>query len=80
MGERNKMSFLQVVINANFFQFLKNEKIFIMGGAQEPYHEGNTVIYPSSYMYRYCLGEGAAECVKGIMFYENILGIESRTI
>ena len=74
---RNKMFFLQVVINANFFSgCLKNERIFIMGGAQEPYHEGNTAIYPSSYMYRYCLKDGAAECIKGIMFYENILGIE----
>ena len=71
------MFFLQVVINANFFSgCLKNERIFIMGGAKEPYHEGNTAIYPSSYMYRYCLKEGAAECIKGIMFYENILGIE----
>ena len=72
------VSFLQVVINANFFFFfLKNEKILIMGGAQEPYHEGNFAVYPISYMYDYCLKEGAKECIKGIMFYENILDIET---
>lgn len=71
------MSFLQTIIKVNFFSgCLKNERIFIMGGAQEPYHEGNAVVYPSSYMYRYCLEEGALECKKGIMFYENILEIE----
>lgn len=78
MEELNKMSFLQVVINAGFFSgCLKKERIFIMGGARDPYYVDNTLLYPSSYMYRYCLEEGAMKCVKGIMFYENILGIET---
>ena len=71
------MSFLKLVINANFFlDELRDENVFIMGGAQEAYHEHGMSIYPIGYLARYCLDQGAKQCVKGIMFYENILGIE----
>ena len=72
------MNFLKSVIKANFFSDkFQGENIFIMGGAQEPYKEQNSIIYPITYLNQYCLANGAKQCVKGMMFYENILGIEN---
>ncbi len=71
--------FMAAAMKSNFFpsECFRNQSIFIMGGADvlRKNNDGKS-IYDVEYLCSYALQHGARHCERGVLPYENVLGIE----